>query len=252
METSGRKLRSGGVVPALKSPTKPPKQSSKGNLAPKTGREKAKEAKAAKSANLARAIDQAEAYLEESGEEDMRKLKRGKRTREEDEDQEITEEGIVAEAEALSKKLFVDDKYLKELDSRRSKALDDTERYKKKATLAKTILKGAAATKKSKEIKNKLSQLSQLLVVIRNLTVKRQDEIYAAALQEITEANRSKKKRRTAASTVSEDSVGDGLDVSDGKSHFPIFQSISMPRPSSDDQPTEGDRPMLSDTIISM
>jgi hypothetical protein len=252
METSGRKLRSGGVVPAPKSPPKASKHSSKTKSTPKTAKAKAKGAKGDKAAVLAMAIEQAEAYLAESGEEDAVKSKRKKRPREEDEDGEIAEENIVTEAEALSAKLIAEDKYLKELDSRRIKTLDKTDRYKEKAALAKSTLKGAAATEKGKEIKNKLSELSQTLVAIRNLTAKRQDAIYAAALKEITETKQSKKKRRTEASTLTENSEDDGLDVSEGEDFFPIFQNFSMPRLLSDDQPTEGDRPILSNIVMSI
>ena len=251
MESSGRKLRSGGVVPAAKSPTKPPKQSTKARSGQKPAKAKANEPKGDKAAVLAKAIEQAEAYLAENDEEDAKKSKRTKRAREEEQDEEIAEEEIVAEAEALSAKLVASDKYLKELDSRRTKALDDTDRYKQKAALARATLRGSDATKKGKEIKKKLAELSQLLVVIRNLTAKRQDAIYAAALREITEAKHAKKKRRTEASTLTENSEDDGLDVSEGESPFLIFQNFSMPRLSPVDQPTEGDRPLFSNDVIS-
>jgi hypothetical protein len=120
MESSGRKLRSGGVVPAAKSPTKPSKLSTKAKSGQKPAKVKANEAKGDKAAVLAMAIEQAEAYLAENDEEDAKKSKRMKRTREEEQNEEIAEEEIVAEAEALSAKLIASDKYLKELDSRRT------------------------------------------------------------------------------------------------------------------------------------
>jgi hypothetical protein len=72
-------------------------------------------------------------------------------------------------------------------------------------------------------MESKLSHLECLLSVIRNLVIKRQDTIYAAALKEVTEAKRPSKRRRVMASTMSEDSEGDALDVSEGEYPFPRF-----------------------------
>jgi hypothetical protein len=167
-------------------------------------------------------MEEAESFLEESAEEEEEELKQRKRARE-DEDEMEMEKKIVAEAEVLSKRVADDDKYLKELETRRLKALDDVDRYNEKAGLVKSKLKGKAASEKTKEIKAKLSRLDRLLGIIRNLVIKRQDTIYAAVLKEVSEAKRQNKKRRMVTSTLTEDSEGDALDVSEGEYPFPCF-----------------------------
>jgi hypothetical protein len=221
MESTGRSLRSGAAVPALKSPEKGPKQNSGKKPGPRGGKLiRGNGGKFAKNPKIAVAIEEAESFMEESAEEVEEELKQKKRPREDDDEGEM-ERKISEEAKRLAKKVSDDDKVLKVLESRRSKAVDDVERYKHKAELAKTKLIGKAASKKSKEIKAKLSNLAKRLSVIRDLVVKRKDTIYAAALKEITEAKRPSKKRHVIASTMSEDSEGDALDVSEGEYPFP-------------------------------
>jgi hypothetical protein len=252
MASTGRSLRSGGDVPALKSPEKGPKLSSGKKLGPRGGKLiRGSGGKFAKISKLAAAMDDADSFLEESAEEVEEELKQRKRGREDVNEAEM-EKKIVAEAEVLSKKVSDDDKYLKELESRRLKALDDIERYKVKASLVKTKLKGKEASNKAKEIKTKLSRLEKLLAVIRNLVVKRQDTIYEAVLKEVSEAKHKNKKRRTMASTLSEDSEGDALDVSEGEYPLLHFCDFSIPPSSPHDRPMLGDHPMRSDNVISM
>jgi hypothetical protein len=223
MDTTGRSLRSGADVPAIKSPQKGSGRSSGEKSGSKTTKlARGKGGKFAKVGKLAAAMKDAESLLGESTEEVESELKQRKRARE-DVDKEEMEKEILQEAELLSKKVSGDDKSLKELESRRMKALDDVDRYNHKATLVKTKLTGKAASKKTKEIKAKLAHLEKLLSVIRGLVIKRQDFIYALALKEITEAKRQSKRRRTMASTMSEDSEGDSLDVSEGECPFPRF-----------------------------
>ena len=114
----------------------------------------------------------------------------------------------------MSAKIIADNKYLKELYSRRFKALDDPDHYKEKISVAKPIPKGDTAAKKSKQINSKLARLAKLLFVIRNLTAKRQVAIFATALKEI-----------------------------------PIW---AIPHLSSNVQPTLGGRLMLSYIVISL
>jgi hypothetical protein len=252
MESTARSLRSGGGVPALKSPEKGPRRNSGEKSGSKATRlARGKGGKFAKIGKLAAAMEEAESFLGESAEEEVEGLKQRKRARE-DEDETKREQKVLEEAEALSKKVAEDDQYLKELEERRIKALNDTDRYNEKAGLVKTKLKGNAATKKTKEIKAKLAQLAKLLAVIRNLVIKRQDTIYAAVLKEVSEAKHLNKKRRTMASTLSEDSDGDNLDVSEGKHLIPDFYDFSIPPPSLVDRPIQGDRPIRSDNVISM
>jgi hypothetical protein len=165
-------------------------------------------------------MEQAQAYFEEEGLEEAGVKKSGKRARAKEEDRENQEERNIAEAEELAAKLGETDRIVRKLDRRRNKALGDVARYKDKASLAKSVLKGPAATKKGLEIRKKLKQLEKTLLVIQELHVKRSDEIYAAALQEVSNSKHSNKKRRTGASTLSEDSEEHDLDVSEGKHPF--------------------------------
>jgi hypothetical protein len=197
-------------------------------------------------------MEQAQTLFEEEGIEAVVRKKGGKRGRGKEEDEESLEEKIIAEAELLSAKVAEKDKYLLELEGRREKALDDIKRYKEKATLAKDLLKGAAATKKNAEIKEKLKQLNKLLLVLQELNTKRMDDIYTAALEEVSAIKHPAKKRRTGASTMSSDSEGDELDVSEGKQFSLIFCELSIPSPSLDDRPKLGGRPICSDDAISM
>jgi hypothetical protein len=221
MESVGLRLRSGGAVPALKSPPKVSKLSSTKNTAKSSKKSKAAATRTAKAANIAAAMEQAQAFFEDEDLEEARIKKSGKRGREKEEDRENQEEKIIAEAETLAVKVAETDRIIRKLDKRRKKALGDVARYKDMASLAKSALKGPAAAKKGLEIRNKLKQLEKTLLVLQELNAKRSDEIYDAALQEVSEAKHSSKKRRTGASTLSEGSVEHDLVVSEGKHPSP-------------------------------
>jgi hypothetical protein len=106
-------------------------------------------------------MEEAESFLDESAEKVEEELKQRKRTREEVDEEEM-EKKILEEAERLSKKVSNDDKYFKVLDSRRIKALEDVDRYKLKAELAKTKLSGKEASKKKPKRWNQSSLISNV------------------------------------------------------------------------------------------
>jgi hypothetical protein len=252
MESVGLRLRSGGSVPALKSPPKASKLSSAKNASKASKKSKAGGGGASKATNLAGAMDEAQAYFEEGGMEEFGKKKKGKRGRENEEEGESLEERIIAEAELLSAKVAEKDKYLLKVESRRTKTLKGIDRYKQMATLAKSVLKGQEASKKGIEIKNKLKHLNKLLLVLQELNAKRSDDIYAAALEEVSAAKHPSKKRRTGASTLSEDSEEHDFEVSEGKHASPMIHGFSIPSPSHGDRPKSGDHPIHSDDDMSM
>lgn len=243
MESAGLRLRSGGGVPAQKSPTKESNGVTDKDNAKSKKKGRGGGGKPTKKLNIGDVMMQAQTYFEEEGIEGGLTKKRGKRGRGKEDEEEKLEEKILAETEVLAAKVAKVDPYLFELDSRRAKAMDDISRYKEKATLAKTLLKGPESTKKGVEIKNKLKHLNKLLLVLQELNAKRTDAIYAAALEEVSAASHTAKKRCTGASTMSEDSEGDDLDVSEGERPFPRFLRILHSSPLAWRSPQAGRSP---------
>jgi len=216
MEPAGRNLRSGLTVAPIRSPQKASNTSTKKKSGKNSGKGagKAKNggSKSAPAVNSNLATVQAKAFVEEYPEVEVEEVGTGKRRRDEEEEGELLTTAEIAEANSRAAEAMKDDEYVRVVEGRIRKAIEDVQRYRSKMTLAKDTLEGLELASKLEEINKKLTHLEKLQIALKNLIPRRQDQIFKAALQEISDLKHTEKRHCIA----EEASKQDDLVVSDG------------------------------------